>query len=316
MAELVPQQTHRSQSGLAALALLGVAAAWGLSFPLTKQLVADLPATDLMALRYVGAAAVSTLVLFRWLRALDRTMVRRGILLGGTYGLAGILQAEGLAYTSASVSGFITGMYVVLTPLCGLLLLKTRILPIWWWGAGLATLGLGLMSLNGLSVGVGELLTLGCALLYALHIVGLGQWSTHREALGLSVVQLISAAVVCAVAAIPGGVVLPTTGGEWASIGYLVVVSGAVAMIAQSWSQAHLPAPRAAVIMVTEPVWAAVLAIGLFGEPLGWRIAVGGALMLAAMLLVELPSQSRSSSSPAHRAGDPPHAEEIPRLPS
>ena len=231
--------------------------------------------------------------------------VLRGALLGALYGVAGLLQTEGLAHTSASVTGFITGMYVVLTPVCAVFLVKARILLVWWWGAGLATIGLGVMSLNGFSVGFGEALTLLSALLYALHIVGLGHWSRGENALGLAVVQLIVTALVNLVAATPGGITLVSSQDNVLVVIYLATASGAIALIVQSWAQAHIAASRAAVIMVTEPLWSAGLSIGFFHEPLTIRIAVGGGLMITAMLLVELAPR---------RSDDPPRAEELSSL--
>ena len=290
---------------MAAVALLAVAAAWGLSFPLTKQILEQISPADVLAQRYLIAAVVSGVLLFRWVRRLSARAWRNGVILGVLYAVGGLLQAEGLAHTSASISGFTTGMYVVLTPVCGVLLLKTRIRPIWWAGALLAAAGLGVMSLDGLSIGYGEAITLVSALVYALHIVGLGQWSTPSNALGLSVVQLGVSAVICLAFAVPDGVTFVSGTANWVGIAYLGLVSGAFAMIGQSWGQAHLPSTRAAVILVTEPVWAAALSIGFFGEPLTARIAIGGGMMVAAMLLVELAPR---------RPGDAPHAEDVPHL--
>ena len=137
-------------------------------------------------------------------------------MLGGLYGVAQILQTAGLAHTAASVSGFITGMYVVCTPLFAALLLRTRIGGLTWIAVLLAVTGLGVLTLGdvsaGLGLGYGEALTLVSALIYALHIVGLGAWSTARDALGMSIVQCIVIAAICTVAAAPGGIVLPRPG--------------------------------------------------------------------------------------------------------
>jgi drug/metabolite transporter (DMT)-like permease len=165
-----------------------------------------------------------------------------------------------------------------------------------WWGAAIATVGLALLGLNGLSIGFGEAITLASALIYAVHIVGLSAWSQASEALGLATVQLaVTAAVSVAVALIhEGGISLPTTGFDWLAIAYMAVVSGAVAMIVQSWAQAHLAPSRAAITMATEPAWAALFSILFLSEPVTWRMAVGGALMLTAMILVESGPRQRA----------------------
>ncbi len=120
-------------------------------------------------------------VFWRPVRALSRRQVLVGIGLGALYGLAQIFQTQGLATTPASVSGFITGTYVVLTPVFTAVLLRERVPGSTWAAVGLATGGLALLSLNGLSVGVGEAITLLAAALYALHIVGLGRSQRLRD---------------------------------------------------------------------------------------------------------------------------------------
>lgn len=276
-------------TGWALFGLLAVAAAWGSSFPLTKALLDRMTAVNFLAVRFTLAALLMTIVFFPALRRLSRSALIRGLWLGLAYGVAQLLQTIGLQYTPASVSGFITGMYVVLTPLCAAVLLRTRIGPRVWSGAVLATVGLGLLGLNGLSIGFGEAITLTSALVYAVHIVGLSAWSQAREAFALATVQLVVVAAVSVIAAVvaDGGVVLPSTGFDWAAIAYMAVVSGAVAMIVQSWAQAHLAPSRAAITMATEPAWAALFSILFLHEPLTWRTAVGGCLMLAAMIIVE-----------------------------
>lgn len=302
----VPPLSTTRATGWALVGLLLVAAAWGSSFPLTKVLLGSMSALNFLAVRFVLAAAVMTVAFFPALRRLSRPALVRGLWLGLAYGVAQILQTIGLQYTPASVSGFITGMYVVLTPLFAAVLLHTRIAPRVWVGAVVATVGLAVLGLNGLSIGFGETITLVSAAIYAVHIVGLGAWSTARDALGLAVVQMIMTAAVCLACAliIEGGVTLPTTGFDWLAIACMAVVSGAVAMIVQSWAQAHLAPSRAAIIMSTEPAWAALFSITFLAEPLTWRIALGGVLMLGSMLIVETgPRPPTDSPTPEELPG-------------
>jgi drug/metabolite transporter (DMT)-like permease len=207
--------------------------------------------------------------------------------LGLLYGVAQILQTAGLAHTSASVSGFITGMYVVATPLLAALLLRTRITALTWAAVLLATAGLGVLTLDGLSVGYGEAITLVAAVLYALHIVGLGAWANPSEALGMSIVQLVVIAMVCLLCTAPDGIVLPDNTRDWASVVYMALIAGALALVGQTWAQAHLPPTRSAIIMSMEPVFAAAFAVSLGGESPTARMVLGGLLVLGAMLVVE-----------------------------
>lgn len=275
-------------AALAAAGLVAVTAIWGSTFVLIKGTVDELAVTDFLASRFVLAAAVMVALLGRHVRALGRRQVLVGLALGGVYGVAQILQTEGLATTPAAVSGFVTGTYVVITPLLAAVLLRQRIPPATWVAVLLATGGLALLALRGLSVGAGELLTLASAALYAAHIVGLGRWSRAHEALGLATVQMVAVAAVCLLAALPAGVRLPSGAGQWWAVGYTAVMAGAVALVVQTWAQAHLTATRAAIIMTLEPVFAAAFAVALGGERLTWRTLAGGLLVLVAMYLAEL----------------------------
>lgn len=278
----------------ATLGLTAVTAVWGSTFFLIKDVVTVLPVADFLAVRFWVASAVMGVAFWPHVRRLDALAWRRGLTLGVVYGVAQLLQTWGLEHTSASVSGFVTGMYVVLTPVLGALLLRHRTPGTLWLAVALATLGLAVLSLRGLAVGFGEAVTLASAAVYAVHILGLGAWSTQRDAVGLSTVQMLAIASVCTVTAAPGGITLPPDGGVWAAVLYMALVAGAGALVVQTWAQAHLPATRAAIVMTTEPVFAAVFAVLLGGESLGLRVLLGGALVLGAMYLAELgPRRSR-----------------------
>jgi drug/metabolite transporter (DMT)-like permease len=132
------------------------------------------------------------------------------------------------------------------------------------------------------------MLTLVAAMLYALHIVGLGAWSDAQAAMGMTIVQLVVITVVCLVAAAPRGIALPSDGRDWFSVVYMAVLAGALALAAQTWAQAHLAPARAALVMSMEPVFAALFAVLLGGEHATVRMAVGGVMVLGAMLVVEL----------------------------
>jgi drug/metabolite transporter (DMT)-like permease len=281
----------------ATFSLTLVTAVWGSTFFLIKDVVTVLPVADFLAVRFWVAAAVMVVAFWPQLRRLDGPALRRGLLLGVVYAVAQLLQTWGLEHTSASVSGFVTGMYVVLTPVLAGLLLRARTPPVVWLAVLLATAGLAVLSLHGFAVGFGEALTFVSAAVYALHIVGLGAWSRPSDALGLSTAQMLSLAATCTVVALPGGIEVPPDAGVWAAVLYMALVAGAVALILQTWAQAHLPATRAAIVMTTEPVFAALFAVLLGGESLGSRVVLGGALVLTAMYLAEL--------GPRRRRGDP-----------
>jgi drug/metabolite transporter (DMT)-like permease len=158
----------------------------------------------------------------------------------------------------------------------------------------LATVGLGVLALNGFELDAGVLLTLASAALYALHIVGLGHWSKPGDAFGMSAIQMAGIAAVCLAFTLPhGGPALPPDGKAWLAVLYMALVAGALAMLIQTWAQAHMPATRAAIVMTTEPVFAAGFAVLLGVDVLTGRMLGGGALVLVAMYMVELAPRFR-----------------------
>lgn len=294
--------SSRRTSLLASLALLAMAASWGSTFYLIKDLLDRIPVADFLAVRFAVASLVLVLLSPRAVGRLTPEKRRHALVLGGLYGGAQILQTAGLAHTPASVSGFITGMYVVCTPLFAALILRTRIVPMTWFAVFLAVCGLGVLTLSGVSLGYGEVITLVAAMMYALHIVGLGAWSTPSDAIGMSILQILVITAMCTVAALPGGIETPATKADWLSLLYMAVIAGALALLGQTWAQAHLPPTRSAIIMSMEPVFAAFFAVLLGGESVTARMLVGGSLVVAAMLIVELLPRRKIEAEVPHIA--------------
>lgn len=294
--------SERRTTLLATLALLGMTAMWGSTFFLIKDLLDRVPVLDFLAVRFAIATVALWLMFPRALGRVSRERWRPALVLGGLYGVAQILQTAGLAHTPASVSGFITGLYVVCTPLFAAALLRHRIGLTTWGAVALAMAGLAVLTLNGFSVGYGEALTFVSALLYALHIVGLGAWSNAREAMGMTIIQLAVITVVCFVATVPDGIVLPSESRDWLAVVYMAVFAAALALAGQTWAQAHLPPTRSAIMMSMEPVFAAFFAVLLGGESLTARMLLGGAMVLAAMLVVELAPRRKIEAEVPHIA--------------
>jgi len=270
------------------LALLGVTAVWGSTFVVVKDAVRQMPVTDFLTWRFLLAALAMMVLRPRAVVRIGTAGRRCGAALGLALGAGYLLQTLGLQHTSAAVSGFITGMFVVLTPLGAAVLLRQPPGGAAWGAVGLATVGLGLLSLHGFTIGSGELLTLGCAAAFALHIVGLGRWAASYDAFGLAVVQLLTVGLLCALVAVPGGLALPPSTAVWAALALTALAATALAFVVQTWAQAHLTPTRAAVVMTMEPVFGGVFAVGVAHEAFGIRTAVGAALVLGAMVLTEV----------------------------
>jgi drug/metabolite transporter (DMT)-like permease len=300
----------RSSAPVAVVMLLAVTAAWGATFVVVKDAVERMPVMDFLALRFLLAAAVMValrpgVVGHVWSgRAAGRRMggprqitrnyerfpglLGHGMLLGLALGLGYVGQTFGLRHTSATVSGFITGMFVVFTPVIAGVLLRRPVGWVAWAGVALATAGLAVISLRGLAIGLGEALTLLCALLFSLHIVGLGEWSARYSSYPLAVVQLSTVGLLSLAVALPGGIEMPPDRTAWWAVVITAVLATAFAFVAQTWAQTVLSPTRAAVVMTMEPVFAGLFGVLLGGDNLTARIVLGGLLVLGAMYLVEL----------------------------
>ncbi len=272
---------------LALTALVGVTAVWGWTFLIVKDAVEKMPVMDFLAVRFALATALMLVLRPTSLRRLSRRGWRHGVILGVLLGLAYITQTQGLRYTSPAVSGFITGMSVVFTPIVAWMLLRQKIGPRTWMAVGLAIVGLGLLSLHGWSFGTGELLTLACALFVAFQIIGLGQWSAEHDTYGLALVQIGTVAVISLIAAAPGGIMAPPDAQTWETIGITAVLATAAAFFVQTWAQSLVSPTHAAVVLTMEPVFAGVFSVASGAEQLTVRNVLGAVCVLVAMLIVQ-----------------------------
>ncbi|MFF3987962.1 DMT family transporter [Streptomyces sp. NPDC001797] len=289
--------------------LLLVTAVWGATFLVVKDATVGMPVFSFLAWRFAIAAVVMAAIRPSVVRRVDRGTLGRGAAAGFLLGMAYILQTLGLQHTSAAVSGFLTGLFVVLTPLLAWLLFRQRLSPLAWTAALTATAGLALITLSGVSFGSGEALTLLCAVCFALHLLALGRWSPGGDAYALTVVQLATAALMCLIGTVPHGVRIPHDAGAWTAVLVTAVLASAFAYMVQTWAQKHVTATQAAVILTMEPVFAGLFAVFAGGERLTFSTLAGGALVVTAMFLVEVPgSTSGTSGTPGTSAADEPSA--------
>jgi drug/metabolite transporter (DMT)-like permease len=278
----------KSSSTLALIALTVVTAVWGSTFLVVRDAVSRMPVMDFIAIRFSAAALVMFAIRPNCLKGVTRKELMHAVVLGLVLGMGYVTQTWGLVYASATVSGFITGMFVVFTPVVSYVLLKRRTDRKTWFSVILATIGLGLLSLNGWSVGFGELLTLFCALFFALQIVGLGEWSSKYEPFGFALLQIATVAVISLIVAVPDGLTLPPDLTIWGTVVLTAVFATAAAFFVQTWAQSLVSPARTAVVMTMEPVFSGLFAVLIGGDALTWWIAGGGACVLAAMFIVQL----------------------------
>jgi len=280
--------SHALKIRLAPWALLTVSAAWGMAFVVMKDAIERQSVNNFLFTRFTLAVIVMVALKPQVLKKLNRDLIIRAGSAGIFLGLGYIFQTLGLARTGAAITGFVTGLYVVFTPLLAYYFLKERLTKLIWGCVFLATIGLGLLSIRGFSVGIGEMLVLASAFFFAAHIIALGKWSSGRDVYAMTIVQLAMCALLSGLASIPDGYSAPPDYGVWAVVVFTAVICTAVAFVVQTWSQAHMTTTKVAVILTMEVVFAALFAIIFGGERLTLQATLGGLMVLTAMFMIVL----------------------------
>lgn len=275
------------------VALLVAAAAWGSTVVVAKGAYAAVTPADLLISRLLLTALCLLPPFLPHLRMRRETCLQ-GIVLGVVFNSGLALQMVGLEHTPPSLSGFVTASYVVFTAVLNPLLLKQRTtrrtwLAIAWTVAGIGILAMGHGS-GEASFGFGATLTLVSAVFFALHIVLLGRWVQPETVQSLTLMQALSGGGGALLFLPFVGYQMPSSWDVWLPILYLGIFCGAVTLFLQSWAQSYVPATSSAVIMCSEPVWAAGFAIGFGMEHLSWQVLVGGGLVVGALLLTAWPT--------------------------
>lgn len=266
--------------------LVSVAGIWGIAFVSMKTTLTRLDVYSFLAWRFLLATAVLILIRPKVLRLFNFQFLKKGSLVGVFLGCGYIFQSIGLTKTTVGKTGFITGLYVVLTPLIAFLALKKKISKWDWISALVAMAGLGLLSFKGFGIGIGELLVLISAILFAIHILALSEWATDLDVYGLATAQLGTCALITFIASLKGGFDFPPDSGVWIAIIFTAIFATAFAFIVQTWAQSFMPATTVAVILTLESVFAAAFGLIFLKEALTLRIAIGGLLVLIAMYLI------------------------------
>ena len=288
-------------SRLALWSLVSVAAMWGVAFVVMKPAIEQQPFFDFLAIRFTIAAAIMLVIKPKVVLAIKGKMLAVGAVLGVMLGLAYITQTIALEMTTAAITGFLTGTYVVLTPVLGWIIFRRKVGVKVAIGALLALIGLGLISITGVTIEVGQIWGIICAVLYALHIVGLGRFSSGLDSYALTFVQLLFVAVICWIGALPDGYQGPPTVDVWLAVLFTAIFATVIGFFVQTWAQARMEPARVAIILTLEVIFTAVVSVAVGQEVLAFKTIIGGAFMVAAMVIVEWPTKGKKE----HIAGTP-----------
>jgi drug/metabolite transporter (DMT)-like permease len=279
-----------SRARAAELALVGVAAVWGLTFTMVQDAIERIPVTTFLAYRFLAAAALVALAFHRDLRRLDATGWRAGLVMGAFLTAGYMLQTFGLEHTTASSAGFITGLFVVITPLLGALFLRQRVGATGWTCAAASTAGLFLLA--GVAGGhlhpLGDALVLGCAVAFSAHILATDRAAPHHAVGALVAVQLGVCGLTClGVAAVAGDLQVPRGATVWSALAVTAVVASALGFFVQTYAQRHAPPSRTALILASEPAFAGLFGYLLAGDRLSTVQWLGAALIVAAIVAID-----------------------------
>ena len=273
---------------MALIALLAVTAVWGVTFVQVKDAIALYPLFAFLAVRFVIATLTLAIPGTSRLGSLGRrgtgAAALLGLLLAGGYAL----QTAGLERTTVSSTGFVTGMYVVLTPLIALALFRTHIPAAAWAGVAVATIGLAMLAGIHADSAAGDLLVLGGAAVYSLQIVLMERYAPRFDALAFTLVEMAAAALGLLVVAIARGELSVPRGGKvWAALLVTGIFASALAFFVQTWAQRRTSATRTALAFTMEPVFTAFFGFTLAGDRLGVIAWSGCALIMGGIVLAE-----------------------------
>ncbi len=276
-------------------ALVGIAAVWGLTFVMVQDAIELLPTMAFLGYRFVPAALIVAIVFRRRLRGLSAAGWRVGALMGLFLTAGYILQTLGLEETSASNAGFITGLFVVLTPLLGAIFLRDRLPAVAWVAAAVSAFGLYLLSGTGGELNLrGDGLVLLCAVAFAAHILVTSRAVAEHDVGALVVVQLAVCGAVClAIAALAGDLEAPRGATVWSALLVTSLVASALGFFVQTYAQQHASPARTALILASEPAFAGLFGWLLADERLTAISWLGAALIVTSIVAVEIVPRMR-----------------------
>ena len=270
---------------------------WGCNFVVVKAVLNHASPFVFLAVRFFLASMILAILYRSSLRNLTRADLRAGVILGLFLFAGYALQTSGLVLTTASKSAFIIGSAIVLVPVF-LALFWGRHATVWMWmGAAAGTVGLYILTVPAQGLGAlnrGDLMTFGAAILFALHIIFVGQYTPHHPVFALTMIQVATAGALNAlfipIAAVTG-IERPRIDASPAFfLALLITVVGAtvIAFSIHVWAQRHTSPSHAALVFSLEPVIAAITSFFVLGERLGQRSLAGAALILGGILVAEL----------------------------
>ena len=282
---------------LAVAGLILVTVIWGGGFVASDMALGSMQPFQIMAVRFFLAAVLMGIISAGSLKGVEWEEARAGILMGIALYAAFSLQIIGLQYTTPSKNAFLTALNVVIVPFIAFVILKKRIGPKGILGAVMSVFGVALLSLNGdLSLGLGDGLTLLCAVGFAFQIFFTSEFVKRYRATVLNFVQMATAFVLSAASLlISGQTTFAVTAQGWLSVLYLGVVSTTICYLLQTACQKYVDETKAAIILSMESVFGTLFSIVILHEVITPRMVAGCAIILAAVIISNLSETEEGS---------------------
>lgn len=267
-----------------------VTAIWGSTFVMVKETLPVFGTFALLFLRFGLAAAALGAYCLATKRKISGEEMKAGLFLAVFLFVSYASQTIGLNYTSPTNSAFITGLFVILVPILSAIILRSAPEKRVWLAVALAMAGLYFLTGASAQFNPGDAITLFCALGYALHIVFAAKLVKKHDAINLTLVQLsavavFSAAVMLAIGETPAAYPAPAL----ASVVFLGLFATLFAQWGQLAAQKHIEPSKIVLILILEPVFAALYSVAFFGEILSFASIFGATLILSGMLIAEFP---------------------------
>lgn len=300
------------------LVLVWVTFIWGSTFFMAKEVVSQIPPINYLSARFLIASLLLLIVSYK--QKFDSNSIKGGIVLGSMLYGGFLFQATGLLYTSASKSGFVTGVTVIIVPFFSYFISRSKIINEHILAVLLATIGFTVIALpeNNEPINFGDILTLIGTIFWAFHIVFTGFWAERAPSKGLMLGQIVTAAILFNLSKIffpilseyfePLEKLSLIASDTWpfenfkmiSQILYLGTIATILTLFAQTYAQKYVTATRAAIIFSLEPAFASIMAYLFADEKISWRIIVGGVLIIFAIIASEIrifsPLSSNNSS--------------------
>jgi drug/metabolite transporter (DMT)-like permease len=281
--------------------LLGIVIVWGSTFALIKNILNLILPYTFLTYRFLLATLVLMIIFWKKMRGINKTILKKGSLIGIFLFLGYTFQTVGVKYTSATKAGFITGLSVVLVPIISVFFIKEKVSRNSIIGAFFALIGLWFLNYtNSFSFNFGDFLVLLCAFSFAMHIISVGLYTKKLDYILLVIVQLATVTILSLFLAVifeKPALNLSYSFNVWWGIIFMGVFATAFAFYMQNRFQRYSTATKTAIIFSGEPIFAAIFAYFILGEKIGLIAWTGGLLIILGMIISQRERKERKRNN-------------------